>query len=210
MRFTVKTTERDKKLLTGICLVLAVYICCMLVIRPLYAANKGLKEQILKNEVRIEELRQKELSLPEAEAENQKKQGELADICADLYPVMESRQLDRLVTDMVIRHGLTVCRLNISVPEEPADLRAYLQNEGEGSNPEGKYGIYLAQVDVEVTGEREQVDLLINELAADCKAIRIAMIDWRKNGSGPEGQQNVRLRLYVEMYQTDAPDPSAR
>ena len=74
MRFTVKTTERDKKLLTGICLVLAVYICCMLVIRPLYAANKGLKEQILKNEVRIEELRQKELSLPEAEAENQKKQ----------------------------------------------------------------------------------------------------------------------------------------
>ena len=54
---------------------------------------------------------------------------------------------------------------------------------------------------MEVTGEREQVDLLINELAADCKAIRIAMIDWRKNGSGPEGQQNAVS--YTHLGQAD-------
>lgn len=138
LKGAIRATEHDKKLLTWISLVLAVFIACTMVIRPLYIANEELQEQIRKNEAKIEELQRKGRQLPAVETENEEKWAQLAGICAQMYPVMDSQQLDRIVTDVMLGHGLTMYRLNIFIPDTPADLPEYFQSEGKRSNPRRK------------------------------------------------------------------------
>lgn len=211
MDAAVRITERDKRLLLRTALALAAAAVMILVIRPLYTANKELQQQIEKNTVRIAETRQRENGLSRAEMKNQELREQLAGLCADACLVMENRQLDRMVTDIVIRHGLTPRRLKISVSEEPADFHAYLQDEGKGSNPDGRPGVYLARIELEAAGEMEELDSMIDELALDSRGIWIASIEWEMEDGGrndAEEQRSVQMELYVVMYQDAGTEPS--
>lgn len=204
MDAAVRITERDKRLLLRAALALAAAAVMILVIRPLYTANKELQQQIEKNTVRIAEMRQRENGLSQAEMKNQELRERLAGLCADACPVMENQQLDRMVTDIVIRHGLTPCRLKISVSEEPADFHAYLQEEGKGSNPDGRPGVYFARIELDAAGEMERLDSMIDELALDTRGIWIAAIDWEMENGGRDDakdRRSVQIELYVVMYQ---------
>lgn len=175
---TTKMTERDKKLLMGLGVfcVLALYV--VMVFMPLYTANAAMKDQIEDNEIRIAEIEEKELYLPTVRSENESRLGQLETIQQDLYPRLKSQEIDRLLTEKTMLHGLSARKLQITMPEESANVSGYGRSNDDGSNPDKKDGVWVASVTMEVAGSMAAMDGLIDDLALDTPGVRVTHISW--------------------------------
>lgn len=175
---TTKMTERDKKLLVGLGIFCVLALYAVLVFLPLYTANGTMKEQIEANEKRIQEIEQKELALPTVLSENEQRRELLAGIQRDLYPRLKSQEIDRLLTEKAMAHGLSARKLQITMPEESANVIGYGRANDDGSNPDKKDGVWIAQVTMETSGSMQAMDGLIDDLAEETPGVRIQSISW--------------------------------
>lgn len=175
---TTKMTERDKKLLVGLGIFCVLALYAVLVFLPLYTANGTMKEQIEANEKRIQEIEQKELALPTVLSENEQRRELLAGIQRDLYPRLKSQEIDRLLTEKAMAHELSARKLQITMPEESANVIGYGRANDDGSNPDKKDGVWIAQVTMETSGSMQAMDGLIDDLAEETPGVRIQSISW--------------------------------
>ena len=175
---TTKMTERDKKLLAGLIVFCVAALFILLVLVPLYMANSDMKEQIENNEVQIAQMQEKEQSLPAAVSENEARRQKLDEVQSDLYPQLKSQEIDRLLTEQVKDHGLEAKKLQIVMPQESANVAGFGRENDDGSNPDGKDGVWIAEVTMEVSGSMQDMDNLIDELALYMPGVRIKGLDW--------------------------------
>lgn len=175
---TLEMTERDKKLLAGLGFFCVVAIVVVLVILPLYMANGIMKEQIENNRIQIADMEQKEAELPMMRARNKEDRAVLEEAQAEMYPILKSQDIDRLLTEKVMSHGLSARKLQITMPQESANVAGYLADEGEGSNPDGEDGVWIATVSLETSGSMAAMDALIDDLALETPGVRITELRW--------------------------------
>lgn len=203
---TVKMTERDKKLLIGLGVFCVLALFVTLVFMPLYTANASMKEQIRQNEERVEQMKKKEAALPEARKDNAELKKQLATAQQDLYAMLKSQEIDKLLAQKTLRNGLSARKLQISMPEEPANVKGYARENDNGSNPDGEDGIWIAEVNLEVTGSMDEMDRLIDELALETPGVAITGLTWssdRRQADAETGRTEVfdilGLKLEVLM-----------
>lgn len=177
---TVKITERDQKLLAFLGFFCVVVIMVVMVNLPLCAANKSLKEQIDRNQEQISEMESKEARLPFVRALNEDAYVALSEVQKDLYPMLKSQEIDRLLTDKVISYGLTATKLQIIMPEEAADVTGYGMAGSGGSNPTKEDAVWIAVVSLDVAGSMAAMDELIDELSQEAPGIRLVDIRWNQ------------------------------
>ena len=111
-------TQRDKKLLYALIFVVIIFIFVWCLIRPLYKGIVENGEEIeaastlkCSNEAKV-------VALSSAEASTQKFEQELKDDTKDYYDLMDSSQIDKLVTTYILNKGLISRSLAISMPTE--------------------------------------------------------------------------------------------
>lgn len=179
---TVKVTERDKKILSGLGFFCVTVILVMMVIMPLNTANKSLKEQIDSNREQILEMENKEAEIPMLRVRNEEAYAILNIVQKDMYPILKTQDIDRLLTEMVMSYGMTAKKLQISMPKEAADVAGYRQEEEGSSNPEKEDAVWIAMVSLEVAGSMEAMDELVDELSLETPGVRIAEIRWDRIG----------------------------
>lgn len=203
---TMKMTERDKKLLAGLGVFCIVAILVMVVILPLYTANEVMKDQISSNEDQIELMRQKEAELPALRMGNEARREELLDAQKNLYPLLKTQEVDRLLTEKVMLHGLSARKLQITMPQEAANVSGYGRTADEGSNPDKKDGVWIASVSLEAAGTVAAMDSLIDDLSLETPGVRITGLNWSSARRQVDAQSGLTeqydilsLQLEVEM-----------
>lgn len=173
-----KLTDRDKKLLAGLGVFLVALVLGVLVIMPLYAANVSMKEEIRANEWRMEEVGAKVEALPAVRAGYEEREEALAAAQEDLYPMLRSKDIDRLLTEKAFAWGLSARKLQIAMPKEAASVTGYLRENDDGSNPDALDGIWIAQAKLQVEGSVEGMDGLIDELSLHMPGVRVTRLLW--------------------------------
>lgn len=197
-------TERDKKLLSGLGFFVVVAIFAVFLILPLRSENKRMKEEIEANREEIALMKEKEGQLPSISREHEERLGQMALLQEEVYPMLKSQEIDRLLMEKVSASGLSARKLQITMPEEAANVAGYGRSADDGSNPDGKDGIWLAQVVMEVTGSMESMDRLIDNLSLDTPGVRIAGLIWSSSGRTADAltgmpQQYDILNLQLEI-----------
>lgn len=204
---STKMTAKDKRLLSFVGAAGIFFLFVFLVLLPLRTANQELKQQIEENEASVRERELKVAQLPSVQKAYEEKQAELAGILEPLYPMLRSQEVDRILQQEVMTNGLSATKLQITMPKEPSDVVAYGQDAKEkGSNPnKSEDGFYLANVTLEVSGQRSDMHRLIDTFAYNVPGIRITSLYWsndRRSGNTAGGAADsdiLELHLQVVM-----------
>ncbi len=197
----MKLTERDKKLLLALAYFVIIVGFGAFVFRPLISHYMDLGDQVAILSAQKEEM---DARIKEAKGLEQKKQ-EKMDLflisTQDLYPMLESQEVDKEVTGIVLSCGMQALNLSIAMPEEPVSLVPYLYAEeaevsGETAMPElteeaaeagdeteaeeittpeeeNQGYIYAPIVTLTASGTEGQIENLIDTLTRDYPAIRL-------------------------------------
>lgn len=203
---TTKLTERDKKLLAGLGVFCVAAILTALVILPLYSANKLMKEQIVANEAQIALVEQKQAELPVLRMGNEERKEELLKAQESLYPMLKTQDIDRMLTEKVLLHGMSARRLQITMPQEAANVIGFGRSADDGSNPDKKDGVWIATVSMEASGSMAAMDSLIDDLSLGTPGVRITGLTWSSARRQVDAQTGLTeqydilsLQLEVEM-----------
>lgn len=203
---TMTMTDRDKKLLGILGFAGVVAVIVFLVIMPLMTANASMQDQLDMYRDQVAVMKQKEMELPAVRKTNEERNAELAAYQQEMYPIMKSQDIDRLLTDRVVAHGLSARRLQITMPEKAVNATSYGHTQDDGSNPDSKDGIWLAEVSLDVAGALVNMDSLIDEFAGEMPGIRVTNISWgseRRTVDPVTGLSDsvdtMSMRLQVEM-----------
>lgn len=200
---TTRMTERDKKLLAGLGVFCVAALFVVLVFMPLYMANEDMQEQIEENEIRIMEMQQKEAELSAVRSENETLQSELLLVQQDLYPMLRSQDIDRLLTERTAANGLSARKLQITMPEESENVIGYGRSNDDGSNPDKRDGVWIAKVSLEVGGSVAAMDRLIDELSLDMPGVRVTSIKWSSDRRQVDPQTGLTEQYDILSLQLD-------
>lgn len=200
-------TTKDKRLLSFVGVAGIFFLFAFLVLMPLRTANQEMKQQLEENEASVRERELKITQLPAMKNAYEEKQAELSGILEPLYPILRSQDVDRILQKEVMANGLSANKLLITMPKEPSDVVAYSRDAGQkGSNPDkSEDGFYLADVNLEVSGQISDMYRLIDTFANNVPGVRITSLYWsndRKSGNTVDWTENhdiLELRLQVVM-----------
>jgi len=122
-------TERDKRLLYMLLFVVIIFVFGWCLIRPLYKKISDTSRRIedassirAANEAKL-------IGLSSAEAVTAQFSEELKESTKHYYNMMNSSEIDRLVTMYILEHGLTARSLTITMPDEAVSESPYLYSE---------------------------------------------------------------------------------
>lgn len=201
---TTKMTQRDKKLLSWLGAFCVAAVVVLFVLMPLYTANEIMKEQIEGNREQIVQMEQKEAGLAAVRAEHEALQQEMRQIQENLYPILKSKDIDQLLTEKVLSHGLSARKLQITMPEEAANVSGYGRLADDGSNPDHVDGVWIAMVSLETSGTMAEMYSLIDDLSLDTPGVQVTGLSWSsdRRETDPQTGQTERydiLSLQLEV-----------
>ena len=118
-------TERDKRLIVMLSIIVLVVGFGWWGIRPALKANKEMKEELEQQESEREINEMKLANLPMYEAEAASYEELIAEERVNFFPIMASNEIDRYFTDMILSKGLSSYDLTIKVGAEPVPVEPY-------------------------------------------------------------------------------------
>ena len=192
---TTTMTARDKKLLAMLGVICVASALIILVILPLLRNNQDITAQCEENEFRITQMQQKEVQLTAVQKLNQEQHEQLEEMQTDIFPMLRIQDVDQLLTQKVLAHGLAARKLQIIMPDGPANVMPFGSQEEEGSNPDGKTGVWIAVVNLETSGADGAMDQLIDDLSVQTPGVRITSVSWGK-GSRTVDQTTGAMEQY--------------
>ena len=118
-------TERDKKLIVMLSVLVLIVGFGWWGIRPALKSNKAMKAELEDQESLREINEMKLMNLPMYEVEAESYEELIAEERVNFFPIMASNEIDRYFTDMILSMGLSSYDLSIRVGTEPAPVEPY-------------------------------------------------------------------------------------
>ncbi len=125
MKFEMQLTQKDKKLLVMLSVIVILALFGFLAIRPLAEKNMELSTKLEDEQNLQMENEQKISMLPTMHTTYDDLEKSIAAERAVYYPIMQSNDIDKLLTDKSISYGLNVQSLNIVMPKDVVSLETY-------------------------------------------------------------------------------------
>ena len=201
---TLKVTERDKKILIVLGIVLVILGLTVGILMPLAEDTQELSEKITEAEIEKQEKEMKVVSLPGIRTREEQSQKDLAAMQDKYYPVMKSVEIDRMMTNTAVNCGIQVTNMDMKMP----DFTAYttLPNysdlvygtEQENSENTAFDGMYTASLTMNMTGSRENLQAMLDVTVSQNPRQRVTDFSWQKNQK--EGSSEYTLSMSVEIY----------
>ncbi|HUM83816.1 MAG TPA: hypothetical protein PLN48_08555 [Lachnospiraceae bacterium] len=129
MKIQMDLTERDKKLLYVLGLVIIIALFALLAIRPLLTSLSDKETEITAAEETKQVLATKRMTLPSVTANVTKMSEEVNSYSQKYYAMMTSSEIDKLITGYVLSNGLTSRDLAITMPTAALTLTPYQYSE---------------------------------------------------------------------------------
>ena len=172
---TLKVTERDKKLLVFLAIFVVVVGLGAGVILPLLSKSQELREELTQAQLEQTEKEQKVLSLSTMEKRKKEAEASLEEMKKEFYGVMQSKDIDKMLTEMALSNGVVVNEMDIAMPSlgEYTQLTDYSKmliaaalNNEEGTQDKEEApsygGVYTAQVEMTMTGGRVPLQAVLD------------------------------------------------
>ncbi len=203
---TMQITERDKKILIFGGIFVGLVVLIVLVLMPLVSSGSLLQEQIETQELQKQEKQMKVDGYPVLINREKAVQKQYDAQKQLYYSVMSSADIDQLMTGIVLGMGAQVENLHITMPdmEEYAALNAYtdifLENgEANTQSEAGNFdGAYSAQVVLNITGTREQLQKTLDFCISQHPKQQVTDFSWQENKTGDSKPYS--LTMTVNLY----------
>ena len=131
MNLNSAITERDKKLLYGLLFIVIIFIFGWCLIRPLYKKIAETSERIEEASLIKSANESKVIGLSSAQAITDKFEKDLAASTDQYYGMMDSSEIDRLVTTYILGKGLIARSLYIQMPTQTVEEQPYKYSDYE-------------------------------------------------------------------------------
>ena len=118
-------TERDKKLLVGMFIGVIIVAIGYWGILPQFKQYRALAEKIEKEEDTQKLNKMKLLNVGTIEIQADNYEEKIAERRDEFYPIMSSSEIDRMMTQMAVSHGLSIYDLSFNMPTSPTSRLAY-------------------------------------------------------------------------------------
>lgn len=123
-------TQRDKKLLGFLAIVLVLFVFIRLLIMPQMEQYFDLDTEIELAELEKHEMNLKIVSVEGTKKRNEELKEELLDASEAYYPMLSSQEIDREITGIFLKFGGNIENLSITMPSGPSDLKMYVGWQG--------------------------------------------------------------------------------
>ncbi len=212
MQLQMEMTERDKKLLYRLGLVVIGAVFVLGSFRPLYRALTEKNESIAAAEETKRVLDNKIVLLPGLEESHAQSQAAIDELMALYYEPMNSAQIDKMLTDYMLSKGLLIRDMNIQTSDSTVVFEPYVNSKAgkelsgassvsadqaaSGSGESGSTqvsdtsasGIYAVNVSMKVTGSDASVTAMLDDF--DSLRPKARLVSCRWSGSGSTGDIN--------------------
>ena len=131
MKFESNLSSKDKKTIAIVLGAAFTFMFFWSGIRPTINSIKDLDEQIDKATLQKTEYKNKIINLSSAETVFNRAVSDLADTTEEFYPMMQSSDIDRMMTSYVLGFGLYPESMNITMPLEPVEEAPYIYSDVE-------------------------------------------------------------------------------
>lgn len=215
----MKLTEKDKKLLYVLCVLVIAAVFGFFVIKPQFEKREELSDMLAEAESRKGSMEVMVATTPASETIIEQSTEAYNELVKDFYPLMNSNQMEAVITEMVLGSNLTAMELDVSSQPEQAGIEAYFasmkaqqaildgeteETDGSGSSSDTVSNtVYMYKVSVTASGAEADMKGLVDKICADCPAIRITgyKLDTRTGISASNEVRSVTsLVLDMEVY----------
>lgn len=185
----MEITSRDKKLLSVLSVVLILVVFGNFAVRPLLSQRSELAEEFREKQQTKETMENAIASIPQKEARLKASRADFKKETKDIYPIMESHKVERMITKLILNCGLSSRDFEISAKPSVSVLTPYLEsslakslgvkNSGDSSEEDSSKSsisqnvLYSYPVSVNILGTKANAKKLIDKIYADYPSIRI-------------------------------------
>lgn len=208
---TFKVTERDKKLLVLLAMFIIAVAAVVLFIMPSLETASQLKENIeianmdktkMENDIQL---------FASSQKTNEKLTEELTSVSKNFYGLLDSNEIDKMLTGMVLNSGLSVKNLVITPNDVPktispyyASMQAVTDNaenqKDQASDAKGeKAYIYVYTIAMEVQGSQESIQRLVDLFSSSAPSLRITSYDYTQPKEDSVSSARIGLEIYMCM-----------
>ncbi|MCR4901360.1 MAG: type II secretion system protein M [Butyrivibrio sp.] len=226
MHIQMEMTDRDKKLLYRLGIVVVIAIFILGAIRPLYQSIEEKNEQIEAAEETKDVLDYKVAALPGMQQEDEKLQEEISVLNESYYEPMYSSEIDELLTNYMLGMGLMAKDLVITMPSSPVVLEPFIYSE-EGKTSSASTDtssedsevlnttysqIYAVTVSMKVEGAEDSLTDMLDDVDDHKPSVRVVSCNWSDAGKtavvNDDGEielqesSNLQLQLTLQLFMT--------
>ncbi|MBS7009295.1 type II secretion system protein GspM [Anaerostipes sp.] len=188
----MEITTRDKKILCVLSIILMIVVFGNFVIRPLLTQRSELSEEFKEKKQTKETMEKAIASIPQKEARLKASRADFKKETKDIYPMMESHKVERMITKLILNSGLSSRDFEISAKPSVSVMTPYIESSlaktmglesSEGSTDstaeDGSKStvtqnvLYSYPVSVNILGTKANAKKLIDKIYADYPSIRV-------------------------------------
>lgn len=199
---TVKLTKKDEKLLIFLGCVLLFTLTFMFFIKPGMETSEELSDQIVTAELAKDEMDQKISQIPILQQTNTTQKTKWDEESSRFYDEMESQEIDRLLTQLLLDQNISIEQLTISSQPDVSILQNYRPySTDSGDTATMVYtAILYSGASFEVYGEKDKLADLVDKLSNDYPSIRVRSYTYADSSNSRKG---TRLSMALEVYMRD-------
>lgn len=206
MALQTNLNEKDKKTIAVVLFAALIFAIVWFLIKPTVTAITTTSDKIEQAEITKTQYQNKIMYLSSSEALYEKAVTDLSESTADFYPVMDSSEIDRMVTSYVLNSGLFSESLSIQMPSGNVEERPYAyskitsshstssvttNNNGaetllapydsarNNTNSTSSSGVQCVGLSITMTGSQAACQAMIDDLCTK-PAVRITGFSWEK------------------------------
>lgn len=204
MALQTNLAKKDKITIAVILFAGVIFMFIWFLIKPTISSIITLNDKIEEAEIKQTENKNKIMYLRSAEDLYAKAVNDLNESTADFYEVMDSSEIDRMVTSYVLQKGLFSENLIINMPKEPVDEAPYIYADIDNSTYETpsanggtetlltpyitarsnttstvSSGVQRVALTLVVTGSRQTCQAFIDDISTK-PAVRVTGFEWGK------------------------------
>lgn len=202
---SLKLTERDKKLLIFLALVLILFGIGYCIIFPLFQKSKELSERISESQIDKQTVEMK-LNSYDVVVEAREEKQTAASECEDKFlEEMTATGVDNMLTSLAFEHHVVVRTLNIQMPTENVTNLSSYRTKIYGAGEEGLVeeqsafeGVGTVGISMTLSGTRENLQSIVDLYVSMEPKIRATNITWSIE-DGAEGTVSINMDLYMLM-----------
>lgn len=217
----LEITQRDKKLLKILAVVVLLFGYIYFFFMPMKENLQRLRANVEIAEAKQQAMEEKIANLPIDEKEVALEKQQIKTAAINLYDLMDNSQIDKLVTNMILKHGLSVRSLDIEVEPTYKEPKAYHPKDSDQTSSgdtttdetenQKEYSIAVTRVKASVDGKRTEFIMLLNEIFNNCPAIKI--VDFQTTSDTVfslsqtyEEKSEMNVTMEIHMYKKERLD----
>ncbi len=224
-------TERDKKLIVMLSIVVIVVAIGWWGIRPALKAVSDAKADIEEEQELKETNDMKVARIPFLQEQIESNHAKLDELKTGFFPMMNSDQIDKKFTGIVLERGLFAFDLSIGIDRAPLAMSPYRYSrlaanpdllnetdEEDGAAPNADYEeeysnvndrVYRAHINFRIGGSKEELMRLIDDLAAYEPMLLITGYRWSESTYVEPYDPTQSMAAEGDTPEEGAPDPGA-